>query len=164
MLFLLVACGVLILPATALARSHRIVPFKSVAGVPLKLTPAQVRHRLGRPSHTVRVGGKVAEYDYHRLDLTVEFDTNHHPDRSDFVGVAEGAFTRHIRYSTVHGVHIGSTRRAVRRAFGRRCHWNLGDCTIWRGHPGAIGSTSLNFTFFGSNVTEIDIQYVFNDL
>src|SRR5579875_2256079 len=130
MFLLLVVAAVLILPATAFARSRRIVPFKSVAGVPLKLTPAQVRHRLGRPSHVVRVSGRVAEYDYHRLDLSVQFDTDHHPDRADFVGVAEGAFTRSIPYRTVHGIHIGSTRRAVRRAFGRRCHWNLGDCSM----------------------------------
>lgn len=160
----LAAAIALAVPATALARTTRVVPFKSVAGIPLKLTPKEVRHRLGHPSHTIRVSGKIAEYDYHRLALSVQFDTLHHPVRSDFVGVAVGFATPKIRYHTVHGIHIGSSKKAVRRAFGKRCHWNVGQCMMWKGHPGAIGSTSFGFDFFRNKVTEMDIQYVFNDL
>ncbi|MGH2910723.1 MAG: hypothetical protein ACRDK8_15700, partial [Solirubrobacteraceae bacterium] len=58
--------AILLLPASALARTSRVVPFKTIEGVPLGLTPYQVTHRLGRPSHTVRDFGKVADYDYHR--------------------------------------------------------------------------------------------------
>lgn len=76
---ILAVAALLSLPATAPARTRRVVPFRTVAGIPLKL-PAQVRHRLGRPSHTVRVGGKV---------------------RADFVGVSVGYATPKIRYHTV---------------------------------------------------------------
>jgi hypothetical protein len=70
----------------------------------------------------------------------------------------------HIRFHTVHGIHIGSTRSAVRRAFGRRCHWSLDTCTVWKGRPGAIGSTSFGMAFINRKVVEFDNQYVFNDL
>lgn len=161
---ILAVAALLAIPATALARTTRVVPFKSVAGVPLKLTPAQVRHRLGRPSHTVRVGGKVAEYDYHRLALSVQFDTLHHPVRANFVGVAVGFATPKIRYHTVHGIHIGSSKAAVRRDFGHQCHWSLGSCTLWKGRPGALNSTSFSLVFFQGKVDSMNNQYVFNDL
>jgi hypothetical protein len=154
----------LVAPASALARTTRVVPFKTVAGIPLKLSPAQVRHRLGRPSHTVRVSGRIAEYDYENADMTVEFDTLHHPVLSNFVGVTVGAFSRKIDFHTVHGLHIGSSRAAVRRAFGHRCHWDLGSCAIWQGTPGANGSTSFNLTFFHDKLVEMNNQFVFNDL
>jgi hypothetical protein len=160
---MLAVAALLVVPATALARTKRVVPFKTVAGVPLKLTPTQVRHRLGRPSHTVRVGGKVAEYDYNKLALSVQFDTLHHPVRSNFVGVAVGSATPNIRYHTVHGIHIGSSRAAVRRAFGHKCHWSLGNCTMWKGRPGALNSTSFALVFFQGKVTAMNNQYVFKD-
>lgn len=161
---ILAAAALLAIPATALARTTRVVPFKTVAGVPLKLTPAQVRHRLGRPSHTVRVGGKVAEYDYRRLALSVQFDTLHHPVQANFVGVSVGSATPNIRYHTVHGIHIGSTKAAVRRAFGHRCHWSLDICTLWQGKPGALNATSFALVFFEGKVTAMNNQFVFNDL
>jgi hypothetical protein len=90
------ACVALAIPAAALALNTSIVPFKTVAGIPLTLTPAQVVRRLGEPSHIIRVSGEIAEYDYAKLALTVEFDTLHHPDESDFVGVAVGSATPDI--------------------------------------------------------------------
>jgi hypothetical protein len=160
---LLAIAAALLFPAAALARTTKVVPFKSVEGVPLKLTPAQYRKRLGRPSHVIHVSGKIAEYEYTRLDLSVMFDTNHHPDRADFVGVVVGPFTKKIRFHTVHGIHIGSSKAAVRRAFGRKCHWDLGQCAIWKGTPGADNSTSFNITFEQGKVVQFNNQYVFKD-
>jgi len=159
----LAAAALALLPAAALARTTKVVPFKTVEGVPLKLTPAQYRKRLGKPSHVIHVDGKVAEYDFARLDLSVQFDVDHHPDRADFVGVVVGTFTRKIRFHTVHGIHIGSSKAAVKRAFGKRCRWNVGQCNIWKGAPGALNSSSFNITFFHGKVDQFNNQYVFKD-
>ena len=158
----LAATALLLLPATALARTTRVVPFRTVAGIPLKLTPVQVTRRLGKPSHVIRVSGKIAEYDYGRDDLSVEFDTLHHPDLSDFVGVVVGPATRRIDFRTTHGIHIGSSAAAVRRAFG--CHIHFGQCTRWKGHPGAVGSTSFAVGIQNGRADQFTIQTVLNDL
>src|ERR1700759_1585818 len=89
---LIVSAAALTVPATALDYNHAVVAFKLVAGIPLKLTPAQVVHRLGRPSHVIRVSGKVAEYDYDSKHLSVQFDNSQKQDRSVFVGVNDGDY------------------------------------------------------------------------
>ena len=159
----LIAALALALPASASARTTSVVPFATVAGVPLQLTPAQVLKRLGKPSHVIRVSGRIAQYDYSRLALTVEFDTLHHPDLSDFVGVAVGFATPKIDYHTVDGIHIGTTRAAVRRALGARCHFSSNLCTLYRGTPGAIGSRSFALVFENGRVQSMDNQIVLND-
>ncbi len=157
------ACVALAVPAAALALNTSVLPFKTVAGIPLKLTPAQVIKRLGKPSHVIRVSGKIAEYDYEKLALSVQFDTLHHPNESDFVGVAVGFATPNIRYHTVHGIHIGSTKAAVKRAFGKQCHYSLGECELYRGTPGAVGSYSFALVFEEGKVASMDNQVVLND-
>jgi hypothetical protein len=159
----LAALAALFVPASALARTTKVVPFKTVAGIPLQQTPQQVVKELGKPSHTIRVSGKIAEYDYRKLALTVEFDTLHHPLASDFVGVAVGFATPDIHYRTVHGLHIGSTKAQVRKAFGKSCHWSLGQCTVYKGTPGSVGSYSFGLVFEQGKLSSMVNQYVFND-
>ena len=158
-----VAAAALAVPSAALARTTNVVPFKTVAGIPLKQTPQQVVKELGKPSHTVRVSGKIAEYDFQKFDLTVMFDTLHHPIESDFVGVAVGDFTKSIVYHTVHGIHIGSTLAQVKKAFGSSCKFHEGGCTVSQGHPGAIGSSSFNIQLEQGKVAEFDNQTVLKD-
>jgi hypothetical protein len=152
-----VAVAALLLPASALAYNHKVVPFKTVAGIPLKLTPAQTRHRLGEPSHVIRVAGKVAEYDYNSKHLSVQFDNSQKQDRADFVGVNDGD------YHTVHGIHIGSSAKALHRAFGHALKCQEGDCVLYKGKPGSINSYRTDFGLFEGKVGSFDIQYVFKD-
>jgi hypothetical protein len=160
---LAVVAAALVVPASALARTTKVVPFKTVAGIPLQQTPQQVVKELGRPSHTIRVSGKIAEYDYSKLALTVQFDTLHHPIESDFVGVAVGFATPDIHYHTVHGIKIGSTRAQVKKAFGSRCRFHSGGCTVYSGTPGATGSSSFNIQLEQGKVEEFDNQIVLKD-
>lgn len=145
-------------PATARSLPRKIVLYKSIAGVPLGLTPAQVKRRLGKPSHTIRVSGKIAELDFDRVGINVEFDTIHHPDQSDFVAAHKS------RYHTSRGIHPGSTVKALKRAYrGRHLKCQTGLCTLYKGHPGAIGSRRTDFGTFEGKVETIDIQVVLKD-
>jgi hypothetical protein len=146
-------------PAGARSLPRKIVLYKSIAGVPLGLTPAQVKRRLGKPSHTIRVSGKIAELDFAAVKIDVEFDTIHHPDQSDFIA-ASGS-----RYHTSKGIHPGSTVTAVKRAYkGQHLKCQSGLCTLYQGHPGAVGSRRTDFGTFEGKVETIDIQLVLNDL
>jgi hypothetical protein len=155
--FLATSAVALALPGAALAYNHRVVPFKTVAGIPLKLTPAEVRHRLGRPSHVTRVSGKVAQYDYDSKHLSIQFDTLQKEDRADFVGVNDGS------YRTVHGIHLGSSSKAVRHAFGGALKCEADICALYEGKPGSLNSTRTDFSFFEGKLASMDIQYVFKD-
>jgi hypothetical protein len=155
------AAAALILPASALARSTLVVPFKTVAGLPLKQTPAYYVKRLGQPSHTIRVSGKVAEYEYAKLNLDIQFDTIQPHDPADFVGVAQGVFTSKIPYHASDGVKLGDTEAQVKAKLGSACKIKEGGCQIWKGTPGAVGSYSFNLQFEQGKLTEIDNQYDF---
>jgi hypothetical protein len=145
-------------PATARSLPRKIVLYKTVAGVPLGLTPDQVKHRLGTPSHTIRVSGKIAELDFDKVDINVEFDTVHHPDLSDFIA-AHGS-----RYHTAKGIHPDSTVKALKRAYkGQHLKCQSGLCTLYQGHPGATGSRRTDFGTFEGKVEDIDIQVVLTD-
>jgi hypothetical protein len=152
-----ITAAILLVPASAQAYNHKVVPFKSVAGLPLKLTPAQVRHRLGKPSHVIRVSGKVAEYDYESKHLSVEFDNTQAQDRADFVGVNDGA------YHTVHGIHLGSSPKQLHHAFGHKLKCDNGSCTLYKGAPGSPNSYRTDFEIFEGKVESMDVQYVFKD-
>ncbi|MGI8715666.1 MAG: hypothetical protein ACR2NR_21290 [Solirubrobacteraceae bacterium] len=140
-------------PAGARRLPTRIVLYQSVAGVPLGLTPAEVKRRLGKPSLTTRVSGKIAELTYYTTALNVQFDTLHAGDPADFVGT-----TGH-RYRTAKGIHVGSTVTAVKRAY-RTITCSGGPCTLSQGHPGAIGSRSTAFETGHGKVESIDVQVV----
>ncbi len=146
------------MPAGARPLPRKIVLYKSIAGVPLGLTPAQVKHRLGKPSHTIRVSGKIAALEFDGDQINVEFDTIHRPDLSDFMAANSS------RYHTSKGIHPGSTVKAVKKAYKGQLKCQSGLCTLYRGHPGAVGSRRTDFGTFEGKVETIDIQVVLNDL
>lgn len=159
-----------LLPAIAAARGehpevrasaaldHSIVLDKSIGGIPLGITPSQIERRLGKPSHVIRVGGKIAELDFRRVGIDAQFDTLHRGDPANFLTAETSAF------HTSRGIHPGSTVAALRRAYGRDgLRRNDGLNTLYEGRPGAIGSSRADFPSFRGTIEDIDIQTVFND-
>jgi hypothetical protein len=165
------ALGALALvPAAAVARTpasaahaaslgSKIVLYKSVGGISLGITPKAVKHKLGKPSHMIRVGGKVAEYDYVTQEglavVNVTFDTNNQRDLAD--GVFGFASTLH----TSKGIHPGSTVAQLKRAYGHALKRFPGGYALNQGTPGA--SPTTQFAVGNSKVTLIDVQTTFND-
>jgi hypothetical protein len=159
--------------AVAMARSRgpvahtarvgsKIVLFKSIGQVRIGMTPKQVERKLGKPSHTIRVGGKIAELEYrHGVNpvINVDFLTIMKGDP------ANGVFGYLHGMHTSKGIHPGSTFKALKRAYG---HAGLrktgaGAYTIYKGHPGAPGERETDFGGFGGKITDIGIQGVFKD-
>jgi hypothetical protein len=173
--FLPAALGVLALvPAAASARStgpvahadrfgNKVVLFDSIAGVPLGITPKAVKHKLGKPSHTIRVSGKIAELEYNGSDdspiLNVTFD-NVNPRNLD-----DGVFGYAKTLHTSKGIHPGSSIAAVKRAYKREGlkHVGGGSYTLYQGTPGAIGYRETDFGSFHGKVVDIGIQTALND-
>jgi hypothetical protein len=165
------ALGALALvPAAAVARpadpaahtaglGSKIVLYKSVGGVSLGITPKTVRHKLCKPSHTIRVHGKVAEYDYVAQDglavVNVAFDTNNQRD------LADGVFGFDKKLHTSKGIHPGSTVAQLKRAYGPALKKFPGGYALNQGTPGA--SPTTQFALIGGKVTLIDVQTSFDD-
>jgi hypothetical protein len=165
------ALGALVLvPAAAVARTpgpvahdaslgSKIVLYKSVGGISLGITPKAVEHKLGKPSHTTRVGGKVAEYDYVAKDglavVNVAFDTNNHRD------LADGVFGFASKLHTSKGIHPGSTVAELKHAYGHALKKFPGGYALNQGTPGA--SPTTQFAITDHKVSLIDIQTEFND-
>jgi hypothetical protein len=165
------ALGALALvPATAVARvpapvahaaglGSKIVLYKSVGGIRLGITPKAVTRKLGKPSHTIRVGGKVAEYDYVAADglpvVNVAFDTNNRRD------LADGVFGFATKLHTSKGVHPGSTVAQLKRAYGQALKKFPGGYALNQGTPGA--SPTTQFAVTDHKVSLIDVQTTFND-
>lgn len=158
-------------PAGALARpaavahqarvGNKIVLFKSIGGVKLGITPAQARRKLGKPSHTIRVGGKVAEYQFSKgntLVISVDFDTLNSRD------LANGVFGYEKSMRTSKGIHPGSTVKQLKRAYGHALHHFPGGYALYLGHPGSVGSSRTDFPTFDGKISDIDVQTVLNDL
>jgi hypothetical protein len=166
-----VALGALALvPSAAVARTpgpvahaaglgSKIVLYKSVGGISLGITPKAVEHKLGKPSHTIRVGGKVAEYEYVAKDgasvVSVDFDTNNRRD------LADGVFGFASKLHTSKGIHPGSTVAQLKRAYGHALKKFPGGYALNQGTPGA--SPTTQFAVTGSKVNLIDVQTTFND-
>jgi hypothetical protein len=137
---------------------NRIVLYKSIGGISLGVTPATIMHQLGKPSHTTRVGGKVAEYDYDRGFndiINVSFDTNNKRD------LADGVFGFASKFHTSKGIHPGSTVGQLKRAYGHALKRFPGGYALNQGTPGA--SPTTQFTITGAKVDMIDVQATFND-
>jgi hypothetical protein len=164
------ALGALVLVPAAAAHSsapvardaglgHKIVLYKSIGGVSLGVTPATVVHKLGKPSHTIRVGGKVAEYEYFAKNdddiINVEFDTNNKRD------LADGVFGFATKLHTAKGIHPGSSVATLKRAYGHALKKFPGGYALNQGTPGASPTTQFGTTH--SKVTLIDVQTTFND-
>jgi hypothetical protein len=144
--------------AHAAGLGNKIVLYKSIGGVSLGVTPATVVHKLGKPSHTTRVGGKVAEYDYDsgvNDIINVSFDTNNKRD------LADGVFGFASKFHTSKGIHPGSTVAQLKRAYGHALKRFPGGYALNQGTPGA--SPTTQFTVRGGKVDMIDVQTSFND-
>lgn len=130
-----------------------IVLGKSIAGFDLHVTPAQVEKRLGKPGQVIHVDGKISGLTYYDHDLSFDFDTLLAGDPADLVGAFGGS------YRTSKGIHIGSSRQAVSRAYpGLKC--NAGICDLYQGTPGALGTRNTGFDFLQGKVDSIAIQIV----
>jgi hypothetical protein len=144
--------------AHAAGLGNKIVLYKSIGGIPLGVTPATVVDKLGKPSHTSRVGGKLAEYDYnsgfHDV-INVTFDTNNQRDRAD------GVFGFASKFHTSKGIHPGSTVAQLKRAYGHGLRKFPGGYALNQGAPGA--SPTTQFAITGHKVNLIDVQTTFND-
>jgi hypothetical protein len=142
---------------------NKVVLFKSVAGIPLGITPTAVKHKLGKPSHTIRVSGKIAELDYDGANdsalVTVAFDTTN-PRNLD-----NGVFGYAKALHTSKGIHPGSSVAAVKRAYKSHGlkHVGGGSYTLYQGTPGAIGYRETDFGSFHGKVVDIGIQTALND-
>lgn len=140
---------------TARARlGSKIVLNRSIGGIGFGLTPAQIKRRLGRPSRTIRVGGRIAQITYYKDQLSIDFDTL---QRSD---PAQGVSAIGPRFHTSKGIRVGSSERQVKRAYhGMRC--DRFACDMYTGTPGAIGTRSTDFSFVDGKVEAIGVQIVY---
>ena len=141
----------LALVATPVA-SPRIVVQKSIAGVALGTTKAQVRAKLGRPAG-VRTGsnvfGRWTEFVYPRV--TVNFQSGSR---------ATSLRTSSTRERTAGGVGPGSTEAQVRaRVAGVRCRTESGfrHCWVGRFLPGRVVT---DFRIRRGRVASVLVGYV----
>ena len=145
-------------PAAHTARARRlparIVLHTSIAGFKLGVTPSAVKRRLGRPSQTIHVSGRIAELLYRADGLGFEFDTLQRSDPADDITAYA------TRYHTSKGIHVGASEKAVKRAYhGLHCQFGL--CDLYQGTPGTVGSSDTAFTFFRGKLNTIQVQKVF---
>jgi hypothetical protein len=163
-----------LLPAAAAAHStgpvahadrfgNKVVLFKSIAGVRLGITPKAAEHKLGKPSHIIRVSGKIAEIEYFGKEeapiLNVEFD-NSNPRN-----LADGVFGYAKSLHTSTGIHPGSSVAALKRAYKSHGLKNVGggSYTLYQGTPGATGYRETDFGSFHGKIEDIGIQTALND-
>lgn len=134
----LLALPVILVRGLALAApaGAKVVVNRSIAGISPGLTAKQVRARLGRPDRVNRSGRAIIGYGYDaaRLRVFVSFALRSH--RVDSVG------TSSPRQRTGKGIGVGSSRRAVRRAYRVTC--TRSSCTTRPSHSGT--TTSFNLT------------------
>ena len=117
--------------AAAPNASATIVPQRSIAGIALGMTRAQVQARLGAPPRVVRTRselGRFTEWRYRTVSLSFR-------EASGVIAV----WTTSPRERTARGVGVGSRERAVRRTVrGVRCRTIAGvrSCIVGAELPG----------------------------
>jgi hypothetical protein len=161
-----VAAAFLLATAPALARgiSHKVVPFKSIAGVHFGWSPAHVRRLLGKPVQTARAGDQPGEYIYSvgsEENLSIFFQ----PD-SPHDGVS--SFSIVDNFHTIKGIHAaldhGSSEAAVRRVFGRYPHFRCKGssyCLTTRGASDVaakFGAVEMQFNFDAGKLIGFDMS------
>lgn len=128
-------------PLAGVARRHSggIRLFRSIGNASLGMTPAQVRRALGRPRAIDRFNGKVTSYSYFGADqFTISFDSVRAGDPADSILLNVGP------YRTPQGIHLGSTKRQLKRAYPHiSCHGSV--CKIYQGTPLAPGTRDTEF-------------------
>jgi hypothetical protein len=141
-----VAALVLALPATSAHAT--IVPQRSIAGIALELTKAQVRAKLGPPPR-VRHGrndfGAWTQFVYPRVEVTFQSGN-----------AVTGLQTTSPKERTARGAHVGSTKaQLVARVRGLKCepgHCFLGSFTA--------GKRMTDFFLRRGRVTRIVVGFV----
>jgi hypothetical protein len=121
--------AVLLVPASA---SADVVPQKSIMGVELQMTRAQVKAVAGKPDRVRtrrhEIIGSVRVLTYGKTKVTIA-------RRSGVISV----FTRSRRQRTANGVGVGTRKRVLRRKLqNERCRNDSGfhRCWIGRFRPG----------------------------
>ncbi|MDX6448456.1 MAG: hypothetical protein QOD08_919 [Gaiellaceae bacterium] len=146
-LALTAAAAAALFVAAAPARAA-IVPQRSIAGVTLELTKAQVRAKLGAPPR-VRHGrndfGAWTRFVYPRVEVTFQGGN-----------AVTGLQTTSPKERTARGAHVGSTRaELLARVHGLKCetgHCFLGSFTA--------GKRVTDFFLHGGRVTRIVVGFV----
>jgi len=140
---------VAVAPASALAGASRagvarrnasgITLFKSIGKASLGMTRARVRRALGRPSAIDRFDGKISSYSYFGAhEFSISFDIVRAGDPADSILLNQGP------YRTPQGIHLGSSRRQLKRAYPHiSCHGSV--CKIYAGTPLAPGTRDTEF-------------------
>jgi hypothetical protein len=149
----LLACGaVFASPVAATAAAHRgrsahgpsrlIVINKgflvndTIGLIRLGMTPEQVTRRLGEPSGTGHLHGKISRQQFNRYKLEVDYDTKRDGDPATTIlsPALPGS-----GWHTATGIRGGSTLEALRRAYGRRLARAAGYgpnyLFLWQGKP-----------------------------
>jgi hypothetical protein len=121
------AAGALVLGFAATTARAAIVPQRSIAGVALEMTKAQVRARLGAPAR-VRHGrndfGLWTQFVYARVEVTFQGGN-----------AATGLQTTSPKERTARGAHVGSTKAGLlARVHGLKCE--PGHCFLGAFLPG----------------------------
>lgn len=128
-------------PRAGVAHGHSggIRLFKSIGRVSVGMTPARVRRILGRPSAVDRFQGKVTGYSYFGAqDFSISFDSVRAADPADSILLNKGP------YRTPQGIHVGSTRRQLKRAYRNiSCHGGI--CRLYKGVPLDPGTRDTEF-------------------
>ena len=135
--------------AAAAPAGAAIVPGKSIAGVKLGMTQAQVTGVLGTPSkttHGTNEFGPYTVFKYRRLWVTFQGDAT-----------ATAVKTTRKAELTPHGVHVGSTRAQL-KAGVTKLHCIVPSlCQKGKGVP---GSRVTVFRLYHGKVTSILVGFV----
>lgn len=142
--------------AAAVPASGKIIEGRSIAGVKLGATQAQVRARLGRTKEAMRCG---------RGCVTWAYDAPFRGVIGFKRGKVTGMWTASPRQKTRRGIGKGSSEAAVRRAYrNARCGAGpLGPdsrlCTIRGRYRGRVVITAFPFNTAREGVREVQVYF-----
>jgi hypothetical protein len=147
-----VAVALLVALACAAVASATIVPQRSIAGVRLGMTKAQVRATLGAPRRAVHDSnefGSFTEFRYRGLRVTFQGDRR-----------VTNLFTTRRTERTARGIGVGSTESQVEaKVAGVRCRTESGfrHCFVGRFLP---GRRITDFRIRSGRVSSVDVGFV----